>query len=143
LLLFLSAGLLPLLLFSLSCCLFLYSSLPLVSSFCHSFFYIFLPSFTAYFNLSFCSNLLQGIILLFFDTKLMRYIKYRGQVIDTFVEAQVRCKALCIPVRYRQNTDVHDTSGITKSGTQLPSGNELRPGSFCPSFSTLPFLKTK
>ena len=141
-LLFLSADLLPLLLFSL-CCFFLYSSLPLVSSFCHSFFCIFLPSFTAYFNLSFCSNPLHGITLLFFDTKLMRDIKYRGQAIDTFVAVQVRCKALCIPVHYKQNTDVHDTSGITKGGTQLPSGNELRPGSFCPSFSTLPFLKTK
>jgi hypothetical protein len=71
----------------------------------------------------------------------MRDIKYCGQVTDTFVEVQVRCKNLCIPVHYRQSTDVHDTSGITKGDTQRPSGNDLRPGSFCPSFNTLPFLK--
>jgi len=73
----------------------------------------------------------------------MRDIKYRGQVIDSFVEIQVRCKALCITLHYRQSTDVHDPSGITKADAQLSPGDELRPGSFCPSFSTLPFLKTK
>jgi hypothetical protein len=62
---------------------------------------VFLPPFTAYFNLSFCFNPPQGITLLFFVTELMRDIKYRVQVIDTFVEVQVRCKALCIPVHYR------------------------------------------
>jgi hypothetical protein len=145
---FLSAGLLPLFPFFvvvLFLSVFFLTSFSLVSSFCHSFFYTFLPPFTAYFYSSFCSSPPSRNHFAVFETELMRDIKYRGQVIGTFVEVHVRYKALCIPVHYsyRQSTDVHDISGITKGDTQRPSGNELRPGSFCAGFSTLAFLKTK
>jgi len=119
---------------------FFLTSFSLVSSFCHSFFYIFLPSFTAYFNLSFCSN----------PPSRHHFVLFRNKISERYQIPWTSNRNVCrstSPLRSPllsstlQSTDVHNTDGITKGVTQSPSRRELRPGTFCASLARFRFLK--